>query len=197
VKLELYIDKTNGIGGGDWMLCGRLEDIIYSEAVDSFYFSKSLWHDGGDFKTKGSASDEQHGRPIVEPDYSVYLRTDGNARQYYRSFSIREIGPDVSTGVTYPDHAAADAQRGRSSPCFTITADRLMLVSPCDDEYSITLCRIDGALISKTSVTVRAGVVSRIRLPAGCKRSCDAAINGMCVVTVKNRFYSGSVLHLR
>lgn len=196
VTLELYIDKTCGAGGGDWILCGRVEDIIYSEAVDPFYFSESLWYDGADFKTKGSASDEQHGRPIVDPDYSVYLRTDGSARQYYRSFSIREVGPEVSTSVTYSDRAAADARRSRPSPCFTITADRLMLVSPYDDEYSVTLCRLDGAVISKARVVVRAGGVSRITLPVGGKKSCCTSIGGMCVVTVKNRFYLGSVLHL-
>jgi len=93
VLLELYIDKTGGVDGGSWELVKSCKDVEYTTTTDAHYFSDSLWYEGTDFKTKGSASINQHGKPILSPNYSVYLRTDGDIEQYYKWFSVREISP--------------------------------------------------------------------------------------------------------
>ena len=93
VLVEVYVDKTNSANGGDWRLVKSIKDIPYDPAEAGRYFSKELWYDAEDFKSKGSAVPAQHGRPITAPDYSVYLRTDGNIEQLYKFFSVREIVP--------------------------------------------------------------------------------------------------------
>ena len=42
VLLEVYIDRSGGINGGDWKLAKSLKDIVYSPSVDALYFSKDL-----------------------------------------------------------------------------------------------------------------------------------------------------------
>jgi len=93
VLVEVYVDRTDGKNGGDWQLAKSVKDIAYDPARPEAYFSKELWHDAGDFKSKGSADPSQHGMPITSPGHSIYLRTDGNTEQFYRFFSIREIEP--------------------------------------------------------------------------------------------------------
>lgn len=93
VQVEVHIDKTGGVGGGDWVLAKSVRDIVYSESAADRYFSKDLWYYGSDFKSKGSATPAQHGKPLIEANYSVYLRTDGDAEQYYKAFTVREIDP--------------------------------------------------------------------------------------------------------
>lgn len=93
VLVDVYVDKTNGANGGDWQLVKSIKDIPYDPADAARYYSKELWDDAADFKDKGSAVPAQHGEPITTPDYSVYLRTDGNSEQFYKFFSVREIEP--------------------------------------------------------------------------------------------------------
>lgn len=79
VKLELYMDLTNGKNGGTW--------YKLTEFVD---------YDGWSADTP-SCCDAHKGKVLTSPyfnnTYSVYLRTDGLGKQLYKKFSIREIDP--------------------------------------------------------------------------------------------------------
>lgn len=155
VRVEVYIDKTDGLNGGDWKLAKSIKDIVYLQAVDSFYLSKDLWYDGGDFKNKGSASDKQHGMPITNPNYSVYLRTDGNVEQYYKYFSVREIEP------IHPGNASIAYHRLSAESKITIvSADRNSIIYTLQNEGKVTasIYRLDGTLVSKISESGKRGV---------------------------------------
>jgi len=79
VKLELYMDLTNGKNGGTWQKL--------TEFID---------YDGWSAATP-SCCDAHKGKVLTSPyfdnTYSVYLRSDGLGRQLYKKFSVREIDP--------------------------------------------------------------------------------------------------------
>ena len=78
-KLELYMDRTDGINGGTWKKLHEFTD-----------------YDGWSSDTP-SCCDLHKGRVLLPPhcttNYSVCLRTDGIGEQFYKKFSIREIDP--------------------------------------------------------------------------------------------------------
>ncbi|HEX3047722.1 MAG TPA: dockerin type I domain-containing protein [Bacillota bacterium] len=74
VKLELYRDMTDGQNGGAWELMLTFTD-----------------YDGWSAGVSCCAAHD--GKPLLEPNWSVYLRTDGLGEQFYKKFSIREVPP--------------------------------------------------------------------------------------------------------
>jgi hypothetical protein len=82
VRLELYLDKTEGKNGGDW---GDRPVIAFEDSA-------------GWSSEKATKCDERlPGDVLLDPNWSVYLRTDALDRpqdlQYYKWFSVREIAP--------------------------------------------------------------------------------------------------------
>lgn len=76
-KLEMYLDMTDGKNGGTWNKVTEFTDY-------------DTWS-----SDKVSCCELHKGKVLLPPhmneNYSVYLRTDGNAIQYYKKFSIRSI----------------------------------------------------------------------------------------------------------
>jgi len=78
-KLELYMDMTDGLNGGDWKLL--------TEFIDT---------DGWSSDTP-SCCDAHKGKVLLPPfqqsNYTVYLRSDDLGEQLYKKLSVREIDP--------------------------------------------------------------------------------------------------------
>ena len=76
-KLELYMDMTDGLNGGDWKLLTQFTD-----------------YDGWSSDIP-SCCDAHKGKVLLPPNqmsnYTVYLRSDGLGEQLYKKLSIREI----------------------------------------------------------------------------------------------------------
>ena len=78
-KMELFLDLTNGVCGGDWVKTTEFTD-----------------YDGWS-SDQVSCCEEHRGKvlnpPSMDKNYSVYLRSDGLGEQFYKWFSVREIYP--------------------------------------------------------------------------------------------------------
>ncbi len=72
VVLELYLDMTDGLNGGNWQLVSRFIDF---DGWSGTCLACSAFLTG----------------KILGPNYSIYLRTDGNALQVMKKLSVREI----------------------------------------------------------------------------------------------------------
>lgn len=90
VKLELYMDKTDGLNGGQWVLVNQFTD-------DGTNFGK-----GGTSCKSGvspllplTASNSRLGSETGKPNASVYFRSDnvGTNGLVYKKVSVREINP--------------------------------------------------------------------------------------------------------
>jgi len=79
VKLELYMDLTDGLNGGNWV---KLIEFIDYEGWSSDTPACCATHTGKVLLP-----------PYCKTNYSIYLRSDGLGEQFYKKFSIREIDP--------------------------------------------------------------------------------------------------------
>jgi len=79
VKLELYMDLTDGLNGGNWVKLIEFTD-----------------YEGWSSDTPACCATHT-GKVLLPPhcisNYSIYLRSDGLGEQFYKKFSIREIDP--------------------------------------------------------------------------------------------------------
>ena len=91
VKLELWMDNTDGLNGGKW--------ILVDDFIDN---GKNFGNDGSGCKPNIdpysilSSSDIRAGSETGKPNLAVYFRTDGldDNGLWYKKASIREITPD-------------------------------------------------------------------------------------------------------
>lgn len=82
VRLELYVDATEGLDGGDWKPVHSLTDK-----------KGEMMPSGGN-----NVPDEcliQDGNPVLRPGRNCFLRTDGSEQTvvYYKDASITELAP--------------------------------------------------------------------------------------------------------
>jgi hypothetical protein len=90
VKLELWLDESNGRDGGDWVKVNELVDTGANFGVGG-----TRCADGVDPALKLTNDDERPGSESGKPNVTVYWRSDdvGSRGLVYRTMSVREIAP--------------------------------------------------------------------------------------------------------
>ncbi len=82
VKLELYIDKTEGKNGGTWERIAEYTDI-------------GDWELTEDAKYNNEYCGYPSNKIFLEPGTSIFVRNDQVAKVQYKNFNIREIIPEL------------------------------------------------------------------------------------------------------